>query len=329
MKNLNCSYSPEYQKTLETLYEGLFSYGETDASVTSEFWKMKVVQARECIQYENNRYEISKELFQLGEYKVRNSGIVLKNSPVGLMLNLILLKYWRMCGNPYEAIKTGKEIARKMGVLFSFDHAKQILSFSMIDRYQLFVKKGMVCVIGDGYGFLTNLIKRCFPEKTVICVNLGRNLIFDVICVEKMLPKERVILVKDGSDFGHFGKIDHGGIYFVEAEKYRLLKALPINLFVNICSMQEMDIHVINCYFGIMRLSTGDTYFYCCNRVEKKFRDGPCIRFGDYPWSERDEIIFDQICPWINKKPVLKFPFYKKFRPHQQRLIRVDRNRAT
>jgi len=68
MKNPNYRYSPEYQKTLEILYENLFS-GEDDGSEASEFWKRKGVQARECIRCENNRYEISKELFQLGHVR--------------------------------------------------------------------------------------------------------------------------------------------------------------------------------------------------------------------------------------------------------------------
>ena len=72
-----------------------------------------------------------------------------------------------------------------------------------------------------------------------------------------------------------------------------------------------------------MRSSSTESYFYCCNRVEKKLRDGSCINFNEYPWSENDTILFDEICPWLQKRPVSQIPFNKPFQPHQHRAVKL------
>jgi len=83
-------------------------------------------------------------------------------------------------------------------------------------------------------------------------------------------------------------------------------------LFVNIASMQEMDMPVINKYFEIMKTSTVESYFYCCNREEKVLSDRSIIRFMDYPWGG-GQILVDEPCPWYQEYPSNRPPFWKPF----------------
>ena len=70
------------------------------------------------------------------------------------------------------------------------------------------------------------------------------------------------------------------------ASDHQLLQKCPIDVFINIASMQEMDPPVVKAYFDDMRAVAVNRQllFYCCNRQEKQLPDGTVSRFADYPW---------------------------------------------
>ena len=113
----------------------------------------------------------------------------------------------------------------------------------------------------------------------MIAINLGRTLFFDVLFCQKGLPDEQTRLLRSINDNEALLSIN-----FCEAENYNLLVGQPIDLFINIASMQEMDPPVVNNYFNYMRLSNSENvYFYCCNRIEKILPDGTVTKFFEYP----------------------------------------------
>ncbi|MFQ5646476.1 MAG: putative sugar O-methyltransferase [bacterium] len=211
------------------------------------------------------------------------------------------------------------EVADKSGRILNYVCVKQALPLKAvlsqlfgnnIPESSPFLEAGIktVCVIGDGYGCMGSLLKSIEPELKVVSVNLGRTLLFDVYYTRKVLPDLQVGLIT-----GEKSKRD-ASVSFMEAEKYELLREMPIDLFINIASMQEMNNSVISNYFRYMRSSSSHKkYFYCCNRVEKKLPDGETTRFIDYPWHKDDLILFDEICPWYHKYPTSVPPFWKRF----------------
>ena len=108
-------------------------------------------------------------------------------------------------------------------------------------------------------------------------------------------------------------RIENNSIIFLEAEKYHLLKGLPVDLYINMTSMQEMDPITVNMYFEYMRGSSSDNvFFYCCNRIEKCLPDNTIVKFMEYPWED-SKIVFDELCPWHQRFPIANFPFWKSF----------------
>src|SRR5205823_5026710 len=73
----------------------------------------------------------------------------------------------------------------------------------------------------------------------------------------------------------------------IQASNHTLLRQAPLDLVINIASMQEMDAPVIAAYFEDLRSRQDGRalYFYCCNREEKRLPDGTITRFAEYPWS--------------------------------------------
>ena len=100
----------------------------------------------------------------------------IKKLPQTILVRQLLRRY----AAPEALVMLGRRIAEQTGCLFDFDHAKQILSLDHILRQLPRNAPNVVCVIGDGYGYLTSLIHRALPQTKVICVNLGRTLFFDI-----------------------------------------------------------------------------------------------------------------------------------------------------
>jgi len=281
----------EYQYILENLYDNHFRNFSGHSKVTSSFWR--AVRPQE-VTIENNQWNVKG--WEFGDYRPLTFYNRFTSLPQRALLYYLLKKY--RC--PQHYIRAAKEIALRSGRLFSFDCVKQILSFHRISK--LIGEVQTVCVIGDGYGFFSSFIKLICPHTKVISVNLGRTLFFDVLFSQKCLPEHTPLLLKEKSDL-----LD---LTFIEAENYHLLEGLPIDLFINIASMQEMDQAVIENYFRYMRSSSQTLcYFYSCNRLEKRLPDGALIKFMEYPWQD-SVILLDEVCPWYQRYPSSKPPFW-------------------
>jgi len=210
----------------------------------------------------------------------------------------------------------GFKVAKKSKRDVDFDCVKQILCVNLLYKCDILKKVNIAVVIGDGYGYMTALLKTILPGATIICINLGRILFFDVYYIGNNFPDLEFSL--------NSMENREGRLIFWEAEKAQALFSYPVDLFINIASMQEMDMDTIHNYFNMMRSGGGAGYFYCCNRVEKMLPDKSIIRFDAYPWDRGDEIVLDEMCPWYQKFPILKPPFWKAFDgPTQHRLVKL------
>ena len=143
-------------------------------------------------------------------------------------------------------------------------------------------------------------------------VNLGRTLFFDAESLQRNSPESSVALVKDEQELQ--AAIKNGTkLIFLAAEDYFVLGSVKLGLFVNIASMQEMTHEVIKNYFGIInRVKDQISYFYCCNRVEKKLPGGEVIQFSGYPWGNA-KVLVSELCPWYQRFPIGRPPWWKPF----------------
>jgi len=167
-------------------------------------------------------------------------------------------------------------------------------------------------------------LKLVEPKIKIISINLGRTLFFDVLFSRKCHPHLTPLLLKPETEITH--NVLASSLIFIEAENYSLLKNLQADLFINIASMQEMDPKTIKKYFEYMRMNQrSPRYFYCCNRIRKELPDGTVTEFMKFPWNENDTILLDEICPWYQKYPSSKPPFWRSFDgPIHHRLIKMN-----
>jgi hypothetical protein len=234
-----------YRLISQLLYENYYAADcDIKTSVTSSYWdahgqNVTVKNQDGNLQHNNP-----------GFISAQRSTIVpeLLNLPIRILLHGLLKKY-EARGSTIDRAKLAVNAQK---VLFEFNHAKQVLIYDLISSFGLFSAPRTICIIGDGYGYLGSLIKLANPETKLIFVNLGRNLLIDLLGFQKVHPESSPVLASSKKDIQ---SAPANTTVFLEAEKFELLSDSTISLFINIASMQEMDHNIIERYFQYMRSS--------------------------------------------------------------------------
>jgi hypothetical protein len=196
-----------------------------------------------------------------------------------------------------DLYRRAREIAVSQQRPFGLGILRHVLALGLI-RQHMKQSPAIVTVIGDGFGFMSALLHRTYPQAQLIVVNLTKSLEVDM----KFLRRAGI----EGSAF------PSGQVTALEARNADQLRAIPVDLAINTASMQEMNPSEIQKYFDILR-SHGRTHFYCANRLDKQLPDGTVTRFMEYPWRAADLILVDEACPWYRRYYSYTPPFYRTY----------------
>jgi hypothetical protein len=254
--------------------------------------------------------------WQSGEFGARDGlgSFIPRTVPRVLLhraLQFPLLSYGRHYKSFRSTWRAGRRIARVQGRVFDVDDLRAVLSLSCARHYAELdaSNSDAIAIIGDGYGRIANLVLATLPKTLVVLVNLQPSLEMDLAAVRLAHPRVRILAPDRAGDVEALPA--DLKVIALPAEKAHLLQQLKIGGAFNTSSMQEMDLAAIRNYFHLLRTTRGAaTWFYCANAVEKRWVDGTVIRFADYPWSARDRVLLDEICPWAHRAYQIKPPRY-------------------
>lgn len=189
-------------------------------------------------------------------------------------------------------------IAVRMGLSFVYDSFRQVCMLTLImanGGFKVEDRLSILC-IGDGYGFLSCLIKEIFPKARIIFVDLGKTLLFQAYFSKRAFPNCKHILVSEATEPPLLVDAD---FVYCAVEYLQYLNKEIFDLAINIDSMQEMNQNTVKEYFEFMRGHLRQkNLFYCCNRKEKIMSGGEVSSIMNYPWKREDRFLVDEGCPW-------------------------------
>lgn len=187
-----------------------------------------------------------------------------------------------------------------------------------------------VCVIGDGYANMSSILIASKTAKKIFLINLNKSLLLDLVTLKNTFPKSEflnsICLITDKTSLKK-SLNDKYKIVAISSMNYNLLQFCPIDLVININSMQEIDKHITKNYFDFMRKISvkRNLYFYCCNRESKVLPDGTIISFSEFPWKDSDQIIIDELCPWQKYYHSAHPPFFHRYEGKvRHRLVKLS-----
>lgn len=256
---------------------------------------------------------------------------------------LLQRRFRRMAELPqFTAIDSlANEITARQGRAYDLDVLRQSLTLAFLKNHAqniLSPQATTACVIGDGFASMTTLLLASGSAGQVVLINLTKTLLVDIWYLKLWMGAEvfesSVDLVTDENSLSHAlekpaTRGAMGRVIAIQASDHELLRRCPVDIALNIVSMQEMDPPVVAAYFDDLRAiaSQRQLVFYCCNREEKMLPDGTVTRFAAYPWREGDQILVDELCPWHQQYYAFRPPFYRSYDgPIRHRLVIFGQN---
>jgi hypothetical protein len=151
-------------------------------------------------------------------------------------------------------------------------------------------------------------------------------LFLDIVYIRQAVPSLRFAWVPGPEDLLEALDDPDIPLIAVRADDVPLIVEAPIGLAVNIVSMQEMDLSIIDAYFDVLWHNKAEqTAFYCCNKLYKRLSDGTELKFNDYPWRDGDTVLYDSECSWSQWYYDMRPPFWhRKLRVIWHRLALLE-----
>lgn len=190
--------------------------------------------------------------------------------------------------------RLARRIARRQNRQFTYDMLRQAFTLALI-RSHLDLRSADECnlVIGDGYGVMATLLLMHAPHRRTIVANLTKPLLLDLAYIHRALPDVHFALVTNAGEMEDALGDDRISLIAIRADDAPVIARAAIGLAVNIVSMQEMDLPVVEGYFRVLRANKArQTAFYCCNKLSK------VSNFEDYSWRPNDRVLHDSLCDW-------------------------------
>ncbi len=274
---------------IKSIFRDYYSNTEAYHKFVSSHWKLYGKQFKVNIDDNGNIIYLAGVGF----------GDMMTKNPLEMFLHYVChLTYLINLPNRWDVLKLimpSLKVCRSMGCFFSFDCFKQMYSLALIKKHiadDIKLKRSVFLIIGDGYGFLSSLIKTAFPNSTVILIDIGKTLLFQAYYCQRVHPNCIHQLIDEKSDLANIDFL------YCPAEKLENIR-WNYDVAINIVSMQEMNWPSIEKYFSFLRKkSNKGSLFYCCNREVKILPDGEKLEFFKYPWEKTDKFIIDEYCPW-------------------------------
>lgn len=233
-----------------------------------------------------------------------------------------------------------REITHSQQRGYDLDVLRQVLTLAFLTKHLPAASAApslspttTACVIGDGFASMTALLLASRSAQRVVLINLTKTLLVDLWYLKLWMGDEvfnrSVDLVTDEVGVARalatpVPASGPGRVIAIQAVHHELLRACPVDVAINIVSMQEMDPPVIAGYFADLRgiKARRALTFYCCNREEKVLPDGTVTRIAEYPWQPADRMLVDELCPWHQQYYSLKPPFFRPYDgPIRHRLV--------
>ena len=159
-------------------------------------------------------------------------------------------------------------------------------------------KRLRVMELGAGHGRIENVMLQTLPNSQVVIVDIPPALYVSQWYLTSLYPNQRAFKFREFSSYKEVQEeFEESSIAFLSPAQVEQLPAKSIDLFINICSLQEMTSAQIDMWFGhIDRLCKG--WFYTKQYiVSKNGFDDLVIKREDYPVRQHWTVQFNRTNP--------------------------------
>lgn len=151
--------------------------------------------------------------------------------------------------------------------------------------------------MGTGSGHQVELLKKLYPDLTVLCFDLPAQLYVCEKYLTSALGADQIVSSQIAMDWQDLSQLEKGKVHFFGNWQMPLLKDFQFDLFWNAASFGEMEPDVVANYLSFVR-GAKYTYLLQATHGKEQHRVAKPINFSDYSkWLPGFECI-QQDQPW-------------------------------
>tara|TARA_A100000164_G_C21939685_1_gene789968 strand:- start:2009 stop:3070 length:1062 start_codon:yes stop_codon:yes gene_type:complete len=215
---------------------------------------------------------------------------------MNLLVNLLKLKS-NIDFNEYSEVRIGNPNFYDFdGVLTNYNELRTIKLLINLEKY-ISENSKIICEIGGGFGSLASKIKKRYPNKTIILIDIPETLILQSYYLSSVFPEYKFCFYEEFISLSaeNLNKNSYDFIIIPPWAINKIIGNISIDLFINSHSFQEMDREVIIEYFNfIQKTIKVEGTFYNLNK-NFKLINNKAIKISEYPYDDKWKILKKKI----------------------------------
>lgn len=139
--------------------------------------------------------------------------------------------------------------------------------------------------LGSGSGFQVEILKKVFPELTILCFDLPYPLFLCELYLSKALGEQSVVKSSETLKVNDLNNLRKGKVHFFGNWKFPLLENFKFDVFWNAASFGEMEPDIVKNYLSYVLNNTEAIYLLQARHGKESTKDSGVvtpIRFDDY-----------------------------------------------
>ena len=189
--------------------------------------------------------------------------------------------------NNIEASEFGKP--QDLFVVNGKKYTMKFLSFYV--RYSFAQKaiklKGdeIIVELGSGSGFQVEILKKMYPNLTILCFDLPAQLYLCEQYLINVLGKESLVSSEDNLDVSDISILEKGKIHLFGNWQFPLLKKFKFDIFWNAASFGEMEPNIVANYLSYIKENCDWIYLMQARNGKESSQDAGVVKpilFADY-----------------------------------------------
>lgn len=146
-------------------------------------------------------------------------------------------------GNP-------KDIINHKGKNYTVAFLDYYFRYCFINKFVPLKGDEIIVELGSGSGYQVELLKKLYPDLTIICFDLPSQLYLCETYIKNALGASNVVSSEETIDWENLNMIEKGKIHFLGSWKFPILKDFPIDIFWNAASFGEMEPDIVQNYLS-------------------------------------------------------------------------------
>lgn len=169
------------------------------------------------------------------------------------------------------------------------------IRYCFINSLVKFTGEETLVELGSGSGHQIEVLKKLYPNQTVLCFDLPTQLYVCEKYLENALGKDQVVSSETTLDWQDLSKVEKGKVHFFGSWQMPMLEGFECDFFWNAASFGEMEPASVENYLSFIKGTAKHVYLLQARHGKESKRVDNPIKFEHYDhWLDGYDLIHEE-----------------------------------